>query len=108
MKNTAIGGLVRRSATAGSGRSQSRRCQVRPVIVDYNDRAVRPYNLIQLGVPRVIAKATSREQGLVLKHSERRWYFPSMTWHCVPLFKRKLHSPFFPQSVHQLHHPDGF
>ena len=44
-----------------------------------------PITLIQLGVPRVIAKATSREQGLVLKHSERRWYFPSMTWHCVPL-----------------------
>ena len=37
-KNTVIGGLVRRSATAGSGRPQSRRCRVRPVIVVYNDR----------------------------------------------------------------------
>ena len=26
----------------------------------------------------------------------------------VPLFERKLHAPFFPQSVHQFHHSEGF
>ena len=48
-------------------------------------RAIRPYtdytilvtmNLIQLGVPRVIAKATSREQGLVLETLGAEVVFP--------------------------------
>ena len=40
-------------------------------------------NLVSLGVPTVISKASSMEHGEILKRSVPRWYTRSATWQCV-------------------------
>ena len=40
-------------------------------------------SVLELGVPRVIAKAISQEQGAVLRRSGRRWYIRRWIWRCA-------------------------